>query len=515
MADAATASAASFEPPPLSTGKQIAAGLVLALANFIVVLDITIANVSIPHIAGNLGITLEQGTWIITSYAVAEAICVPLTGWLAGRFGAVRVFVMALLGFGAFSLLCGLSTSLGMLVAARIGQGLAGAPLMPMSQMLMMRVFPPERRNMAMGGWAMTTLLAPALGPILGGWISDNFSWQWIFLINVPIALAATFAAATILRSVETPTIKLPIDKIGLALLVFWIGCLQVMLDIGRDRDWFNDGLIVGLAISAIVGLAVFVIWELTEEHPVVDLRIFRHRGFTSAVTTMALSFGAYFASIVVIPQWLQSSMGYSATDAGLTTAFTAMSAMFMAPIAAQMLGKVDPRVMISGGVLWLAAASLVRANWNTDVTFWDLSWPQFAQGLGTVFFFIPLTALCMSSVRPEEQASAAGLQNFVRTMSIAISTSLVLTVWDDAQRVAHNDIADRLQPDGTLANLNAAGMGTDQARAMINGIADGQALSIAVNHTFIVAAFVLVVAAAFVWIAPKPVGPLQAEIGH
>ncbi len=515
MAAGSAAAAPSAEGPVLSNAMQIAAGLVLALSNFIVVLDITIANVSIPHIAGNLGITPDQGTWVITSYAVAEAICVPLTGWLAGRFGVVRVFILALLGFGLFSLICGLSNSLTMLVVARIGQGFAGAPLMPMSQTLMVRVFPPERRNMAMGGWAMTTLLAPALGPILGGWISDNFSWHWIFLINVPIAAAAAVAAVAFLRSAETPSLKLPIDRIGLALLVFWIGCLQVMLDIGRDHDWFNDWLIVGLAAGAIVGFIVFVIWELTEEHPIVDLRIFRHRGFSSAVTTMALSFGAYFASIVIIPQWLQSSMGYSATDAGLTTAFTAMSAMIMAPVAAQMLGKVDPRLMISGGVLWLAAMSIVRSHWTTDITFWDLSWPQFVQGFGTVFFFIPLTALCMSSVLPEEQASAAGLQNFVRTMSIAISTSVVLTVWDNAQRVAHSDIADRLQPDQTVASLGNIGMGADQSRAVIGSIADGQALLVAVDYTFVVAAVVLVFAAAFVWIAPKPDGPLQAEIGH
>ena len=225
----------------LTARQRTLAGMVLALSNFMVVLDLTIANVSVPHISGNLGITPDQGTWIITSYAVAEAICVPLTGWLAQRFGVVKMFISAMIGFGLFSVLCGLSMSLSMIVVCRIGQGLCGGPIMPMSQTLMLRVFPPERRARAMGLWAMTTLLSPAMGPIIGGYISDNWSWHWIFFINLPIAILCVFAAMALLRPVETETARVPIDKIGLALLVFWIGCLQVMLDLGRDHYWFAD----------------------------------------------------------------------------------------------------------------------------------------------------------------------------------------------------------------------------------------------------------------------------------
>ncbi len=491
--------------PMVAPSRQFLAGMVLALSNFMIVLDLTIANVSVPHIAGNLGITLDQGTWIITSYAVAEAVCVPLTGWLAGRFGAVRMFVFAMLGFGLFSLLCGSSVTLGMLVACRIGQGLCGAPIMPMSQTLMLRVFPPERRAAAMGIWAMTTLLGPALGPIIGGWISDSFSWHWIFLINVPVAAFCTIAAWFLLRDVETPTTRAPIDVAGMLLLVFWIGCLQLMLDIGRDHDWFGDWKIVALALSAGIGFLVFVIWELTEDHPAVDLRIFRHRGFTFGVVTLALSFGSYFASIVVFPQWLQASLGYSATDAGILTALTAMTAITTAPLAAKLSTRVDPRILISAAVAWLALITLIRAGWTTGLDFWTMAIPQIVQGFAMPFFIVPLTALSISGLPPEETATAAGLQNFMRTMAIAVSTSLALTVWGNAQRGAQTDVAAALNPGDTLDTLSKVGMDLEQSRQIIAHIAGNEATMLAVNHTFFVTALVLFAAAAIVWISPRP----------
>ncbi|MFT4026910.1 MAG: DHA2 family efflux MFS transporter permease subunit [Novosphingobium sp.] len=498
-----------------SPRRQILAGLVLALSNFMVVLDLTIANVSIPHIAGNLGISLDQGAWIITSYAVAEAVCVPLTGWLSQRVGVVKLFVFAMAGFGLFSMLCGMSVTLGMLVACRIGQGLCGAPLMPMSQTLMQRVFPPEKRAMAAGIWAMTTLLGPALGPIIGGWISDNMSWHWIFLLNVPIAAACTGAAWILLRPAETPIRIVPIDKIGVLLLVFWIGCLQLMLDLGRDRDWFANPLILSLAIMAFVGFVVFVIWELTEEHPAVDLRIFRYRGFSSAVFTLALAFGSYFASIVMIPQWLQTSLGYNATDAGLVTALTAMTSITTAPLAAKLMTRVDPRILISASVAWLGAMTIVRTGWTSGIDFWSMAIPQIVQGFAMPFFIVPLTALSLNGLRPEETASAAGLQNFLRTMAIAVSTALALTIWGDAQRVSQNDLAAVINPDDTLTKLQNSGFGMEQARQVIGNIVGQEATTLAVDHTFFVTAIVLFIAAAVVWIAPRTKGETDMSNVH
>lgn len=496
----------------IAPNRRYLAGFILALSNFMVVLDLTIANVSIPHIAGNLGISLDQGAWIITSYAVAEAICVPLTGWLSQRIGVVRLFVMAMMGFGLFSLLCGMSVTLGMLVACRIGQGLCGAPLMPMSQTLMLRVFPPEMRGAATGVWAMTTLLGPAFGPIIGGWISDNLSWHWIFLLNVPIAAACTAAAWWLLKPLETEKKIVPIDKVGVLLLVFWIGCLQLLLDLGRDRDWFGSPLIVALGIMAFIGFVVFVIWELTEEHPAVDLRIFRYRGFSSSVITLALTFGAYFASIVVIPQWLQTSLGYTATDAGMVTAMTSMTAIITSPIAARLMTRVDPRLLISPAIVWVALMTLWRGTWTTDVDFWTMALPQIAQGFALPFFVVPLTALSLSGLRPDETASGAGLQNFLRTMAIAVSTAVALTVWGNAQRTAQTDLVSNLHPDETLRTLQGTGMGMEQARQVIGNIAGQEATTLAVDHTFFIAAIVLLVGAAVVWIAPRarPAGDMS-----
>jgi DHA2 family multidrug resistance protein len=469
----------------------------------------------VPHIAGNLGITVDQGTWIITSYAVAEAICVPLTGWLTQRFGTVRVFTLSMAGFGLFSLLCGLSPTLGAIVIFRIGQGLCGGPIMPVTQTLMMRIFPPERRGQAMGLWAITTLLGPAMGPIIGGYISDNWSWHWIFFINIPFAIGCVVAAYALLRPAETPTAKLPIDLVGLGLLVFWIGCLQVMLDIGRDHDWFGDPKIVMLAGAALIGFLLFVIWELTEEHPIVDLRVFRHRGFSSAVATLALCFGAYFAGIVIIPQWLQTSMGYTAQDAGLATAFTAMTAIITSLFAARLANRVDARFLVSGAVFWLGCMAVLRSHWSSGADFWTLALPQLLQGFAMPFFMIPLTTLSLSSVEPSEMASAAGLQSFLRTMAVAMATSIALTIWGDSQRVMQNDIVAKLQPADVQSQLANAGFTLEQSRQMIANIVNQEAVAMAVNHTFLVTAGVLFFAAMVVWLGPAPRKKVDVSAAH
>ena len=490
---------------PLTGQRRLWAGIILAVANLMVILDTTIANVSVPHISGSLGISPSQGTWVITSYAVAEAVCVPLTGWLAQRFGVVRVFVAGMLGFGIFSMLCGMSVTLGMLVACRIGQGLCGGPLMPLSQTLLLRIYPPEKRGQAMGMWAMTTLVGPVLGPILGGVISDSWSWHWIFFINIPVALGCAFGAMTVLSSAETATAKVPIDRVGLMLLVLWIGALQIMLDIGREHDWFADTTVVVLGIVALVGLIAFVIWELTEEHPIVDLRIFRHRGFTVGVTVLSLGFGTYFAGIVVIPQWLQITQGYTATWAGLATSFTGMAALLVAMIPGKLQTKVDPRILASGGLVWIGGATLLRTQWTSGLDFGTLILPQLIMGLGMPFFFITITTLSLGSVLPRETASAAGLQSFTRTIGLAFATSVVTTYWDNQGRISGSEIAGKLNSDAMSTTLAANGFSLEQTRVVIAQLVDKEAVMLATDKVFLVAGLLMWAIAALIWFAPRP----------
>lgn len=489
----------------LTPRQRMLGGFALGLANLIVVLDLTIANVSVPHIAGDLGISPSQGTWVITSYAVAEAIVVPLTGWLANRFGAVRVFTVSVLGFGFFSILCGLSVTLGMLVASRIGQGLCGGPLMPLTQTLMLRVYPPEKRGQAMALWGMTTLIGPAAGPVLGGFIGDNLSWHWIFFINVPVVILCGTAAHSLLRPIETPTTKLPIDLVGLGLLIVSVGTLQVMLDIGREHDWFADPLVLGLAITSAIFLAIFIIWELTDEHPIVDLRIFRHRGFTVGSTTIALGFGIYFSGIVIIPQWMQLSLGYTATQAGIAIATTAAVGIFVARYPSMLIEKYDPRLILSGALLWIGVCTLWRVSWTSSPSYASLVWPQAVMGLGTPFFFITATTVSLGAVLPKELASAAGLQSFIRTIALAIATSLTMTYWNDQARVAGSELSGKLNYDATSAALQEQGFSIEQVRVLIAQLVDREALTLATDQIFLITGTLILLIAIWVWMSPRP----------
>lgn len=485
------------------------AAVILGFSNFIVVLDMTVANVSVPHIAGSLGVSASQGSWVITSYSVAEAICVPLTGWLVQRFGAVRLYLFAMTGFGLFSLMCGISQTLTMIIVGRICQGLCGGLLMPISQTLLLRIFTGADRPKAMLVSAMTTMAGPALGPNIGGLINDYASWHWVFLVNLPFVAVCLLTVFTLLSAHDRPGKQVPIDTVGLVLMLIWVGSLQYMLDIGREHDWFADPMVVALAIAAGVGFCAFIIWELTEEHPIVDIRVFRHGGFTFGVLALSLCFGAYFASIVVIPQWLQTSMGYPAVWAGFITSCTALAALSTSALASKAVAKgVDPRLMVSLAVAWIGLMALARSTWTSDADFWTLTYPQVVQGFGMSFFMLPLTMISLNAVTPDELASATGIQNFVRTIALGVATALALTYWGNAQQEAHSEIAGNLQPDEAMRTMASAGMTPDQALRTIANLADREAVTMAIDAVFLVTAAVFFLSAAVVWLAPRPKMP-------
>ncbi|WP_246542672.1 DHA2 family efflux MFS transporter permease subunit [Paludibacterium yongneupense] len=492
-------------------------GIILAMANFVAVLNMTIANVTVPNMAGALGAGSSQGTWVITSYAVAEAITVPLTGWLSSRFGGVRVFCLSVAMFGVFSLLCGMSTSLGMLIGMRVMQGMAGGPLLALSQTLLLRIFPKEQSMQAMGLWAMTTLLAPVVGPVLGGWLCDNYSWSWVFFINVPMAAAFSVIAWGMLKNYEDPTVRSRIDKVGMLLLVIWVASLQIMLDEGKDLDWFSSDEIRILAVTAAIGFVSFLIWELTEKDPIVNLRVFRHRGFSSCMLVLALAFGAFFGLNVLTPLWLQYNMSYTTTWAGLVVAWGGVLSVLFSPIAANLANRIDARYLIFFGTFWLAGDTFWRSLATSDMSYWAICVPLFFMGIGMPMYYVPLTGLAMGSVNEEETASAAGLMNFVRTLSGAFATSLVTTSWQDRSYIAHAELANVVDHSGqATAALRQGGVLTQAGRELTNMMVTGQSLLLATNGLMVVIGFVFLAASAAICLAPKAMRTVDpSSVGH
>jgi DHA2 family multidrug resistance protein len=420
-----------------------------------------------------------------------------------------------MVGFGIFSVLCGLSVSLSMIVICRIGQGLCGGPLMPLSQTLMLRIFPKEKHGQAMGLWAMTTVTAPVLGPILGGTISDSWSWHWIFFINIPVAAICVFGTLKLLKPAETRTERIGVDKIGLALMILWIGALQVMLDLGREHDWFNDGIIVSLATIAAIGFAVFVAWEVTDKQPIVDLKVFRHRGFTVALMSLTFAFAVFFASAVLIPQWLQTTMGYTATYAGYVTAFSGVGAVLMSPIVAMLGEKVDPRGLVCFGLLWMAFVAILESHWTSGADYWSLAIPQMLLGLGIPFFIVPLTTIALGAVEPGETASAAGVMSFLRTIAGAVGISVSTTLYNNNAIVARSEIVSNLNSDQTSSSLQAAGFSMEQVRGAIEQMAVQESYATAITQILQLSAVVFVAAAMVIWLAPRSTRTVEAGAVH
>jgi DHA2 family multidrug resistance protein len=494
-------------PPPLTGGALVIGTIALSLATFMNVLDTSIANVSIPAIAGDLGVSPDQGTWVITLFGVANAISLPLTGWLAQRVGQVRLFLASVLLFVIASWLCGLATSFEMLVFFRIIQGAVAGPMIPLSQTLLLSSYPSQKSGVALGMWSVTTLVAPVAGPLLGGWITDNIAWPWIFYINVPVGLLAAGLTWMIYRKRESPKKSLPIDKVGLALLVVWVGSLQVMLDKGKDLDWFGSNQIVALAVVAVIGFALFVAWELTEAHPVVDLRFFARRNFLIGTLSVALGYGAFFGNVVLLPLWLQQYMGYTATQAGLALAPVGILAIMLTPLVGKHSQKADPRILATVAFLIFALVLWLRGGFNPQADFNTIMIPTVIQGAAMAFFFIPLIGLTLSGLKPHEVPGASGLSNFARITMGSFGTSIATTLWSDRAALHHQQLIEHVSGYDAvtvqaLANLQASGLSDGQARGMLNQLIDQQAATWAATDIFNASALMFLLLIAVVWLA-------------
>ena len=496
---------------PLQGGALAMLTLVLSLATFMLVLDSTIANVAIPTIAGDLGASSSQGTWVITSFGVANAISIPITGWLAKRFGEVRLFLIATLLFVLASWLCGIANSLEMLIIFRVLQGAVAGPIIPLSQSLLLNNYPPEKRGMALAFWSMTIVVAPICGPILGGWISDNIHWGWIFFINVPIGLAVVLISWKILEGRESRISHQPVNTIGLILLALGVGALQLMLDQGRELDWFNSTEIVVLTIIAAVGLIALIIWELTDDNPVVDVSLFKSRNFTVGCVSTSLAFLVYSGTVVLIPLLLQQVYNYTATWAGLAAAPVGLLPILLAPIIGKFGNKIDMRILITVSFMVYALTFYWRAvTFEPEITFMDVALPQFVQGLAVACFFMPLTTITLSGLPPEKMASASSLFNFLRTLAGSIGTSLTTFIWYNREAVHHTQLTEVINPYNPISQqffqtMGSFGLSEEQTASYLARQITAQGFIIGANEIFLVSAITFISLVVIIWFAKPP----------
>ena len=457
---------------------------------FMEVLDTTVVNVSLPHIAGNLSATVDEVTWVLTSYLVANAIILPITGWLSNYFGRKRLLLFSVIGFTLASFLCGIAPTLPLLIVFRLMQGACGGALQPLSQAVLLESFPPDQRGKAMGFWGLGIVVAPVLGPVLGGWLTDAYSWRWVFYINLPVGIISVimvqmfvFDPSYIKRS------KAGIDYWGIGMLAVWVGALQIAFDKGEELDWFESHFItILIAISACFLLA-FLVREMMADHPVVNLRVFKLPSYSAGVFLMTVLGFVLYGSIVVIPIWLQTLLGYPAMLAGVTMAPRGLGSMVGMPIIGMTIGRFDARKVLALGLLLGALSTFQMARLSLDVGYWDLFWPQAIQGFGLSMVFVPLTTISMNPVPREAMGNATSLFNLMRNLggSVGIATvAMMNTRFQQKYTAILGEHVNATSPQATqmftglrgmfLSTGSGAGLADQRAYASLFGIVQRQA---------------------------------------
>ena len=474
-------------------------GIAVMTGTFMVVLDSTVVNVSLPHIAGTLSATVEETTWALTTYLAANAIVLPITGWLANYFGRRNLLLLAVAGFTLSSLFCGLAPTLLLMIIFRIIQGAAGGVMQPLSQAIMLESFPPHERGEAMALWGLGIVVAPILGPVLGGWLTDNYSWRWVFYINIPVGIAAlvmirryVFDPPYIRRGSEHT------DFWGLGMMVIGIGSLQIALDQGQEKDWFGSDWITTLLVLAVVGIVLFIIHELLARNPIVDLRVFKDRTFATGVVLMTLMGFVLYGSLVILPIMLQGLLGYSPVQAGLAMAPRGLGTLLLTPMVGVLIARMDARKMVALGFGFGAWTLYTLSSLNLQAGYWDYFWPQLIQGMTFALLFIPLTTTTMDTISNPAMGNATSIFNLMRNIGGGIGIAVTQTLLTRDRQIYTNILGSNVTGYSPLVRqkLNQLGAAfaargadpvtaTQRAHAALWGTVQQQAAMIAFNNAF------------------------------
>jgi len=488
-------------------------------ATFMEVLDTTVVNVSLPHIAGSLSVSVDEASWALTSYLVANAIILPMTGWLANFFGRKRMLLGAVFGFTAASVLCGLAPNLSTLIFFRIIQGATGGALQPLSQAVMLEAFPPQDRGKAMAFWGLGIVVAPMLGPVIGGWLTDNYSWRWVFYINLPVGLASVLMTRWFIF--DPPYIRRSnrgIDYWGIGMLALGVAALQMALDKGQEDDWFASHFILVCAILAAVALVAFVIRELRARDPVVHLRVFKNRTYSAGVFLMTVLGFVLYGSLLLVPIFLQTLLGYPALDAGIAMAPRGLGSFLMMPVVGTVLGRFDPRKVLAVGLIVASWSLYALSRLNLSAGYWDIFWPQFIQGAALAMLFVPLTTATMDPIPKEEMGNATSMFNLMRNLGgscgIAAATTFLfrrqqLHTMELGAHVTQFNPAARMMSKGMEGAMIARGsdpfQASHQAYASIWGLIERQASMLSFVDTFLAMAIVFLLVLPLLFAMKRP----------
>jgi MFS transporter, DHA2 family, multidrug resistance protein len=513
--------------PRHETANRWLIALAVMLATIMEVIDTTIANVALLHIRGSLSAGVDEAAWVITSYIVANAIIIPLTGWCGAYFGRKRFFIFSILLFVFGSLMAGASPNLQTLVFCRVVQGLGGGAMMPMSQAILMETFPPDRQAVAMSVWGMGMMIGPVGGPILGGWITDNYSWRWIFYINVPIGITAALMVAVFVH--DPSYIRRGINKIdwwGLWLLTIGIACVQVMLDKGERLDWFDSHLILALTAIGSIGLVLFVVRELRTAEPIVNLRVLHNRTFAiGTIFTTIVMFGMY-GTYILIPLFCQQISGYTPMLAGLVLSIQSFGTLISIMLAGRLFNKIDPRLMVTLGCLAAGIGSWYMAHFYAEIDFWNIAGPGILRGIGSGFIFIPLTTLSLGAVSMENMGTASGLFNMVRTIGGSVGIAILVAMLTSGAQIHQSYLAAHVDPfqldmllraspaaSGVVANFTRHGSGP--MLGMVYMELQRQATVMAFVDDFRIIAYIFFILTPVALFMHKPAPRPSAPAGH